>query len=65
MAVSFKIGVGDLRLEFLTDALVFGLSPDAAGTVSARALQALLHLSHNLAVVVEPHLSHMYTPPVY
>ena len=58
VAVAFEIRVGDLRLEFLADALVFGLAFQTARTVAAGALQTLADALDDRAVLIETNLSH-------
>ena len=52
MAVTLEIGIGDLLPEFLADALVLLRPFQAAGAVSAGALETVLdHLDHFLVVI--------------
>ena len=54
MAVALEIGVGNLVAEFLTHALVLLRPLQAAGAVSAGALQALPDSGNNLFIFIQP-----------
>lgn len=53
MAKALEVGIGDLRLELATHALVFGSALAAARTVSARLCQALFDDLDDFLVGIE------------
>ena len=64
MAVSLEVGIGDLFSEFLADALVLFAALQAAGTVSAAALQTVFYHLDHFFVFIESYC-HKITPFLY
>ena len=58
MAVALKVRIRDLLPEFLADALVLLGALQAAGAVSAGALESLFDGGHHFLIVIQPN-SHM------
>ena len=58
VAVAFEIRIRDLLTEFLTDTLIFLRPLQAAGTISASALEPLLNGGNHFFIFIQPD-SHM------
>ena len=56
VAVTLKVGIGDLLAEFLADAFVLLCSRNTAGTVAVLELESLLDSCDDLGIVVKSYL---------
>ncbi len=72
MAVTFEIGIGDLRAELLAHTFVFRQFPNAARAIPAFGDQPGADLSHNFFIFVQSYFHIIYVrirkrfiPPVF